>query len=173
LDQIRDSFPATAKLFSLTIIEHLRDGLLNAVTVPRRDTCVVTIDCECDPGQPGSRRMSGSGRPMIDAANGRISESGLKALRILPQVMQQPGQLRLVSEAQRFTESASKRSHLAQVVSQSLPPTRVRIRATICKGGCMGVVIHGPVRIEVSSKTHLPWVYLREIISGRVGQKLS
>jgi hypothetical protein len=110
---------------------------------------------------------------MIDAANSRISESGLKALRILPQVMQQPGQLRLVSEAQRFTESASKRSHLAQVVSQSLPPTLVRIRATICKGGRMGVIIHSPRRNEVSSTTPLPWVYLREMITDRVGQKLS
>jgi hypothetical protein len=44
------SFTATAKVLSLTIIKHLGDGLLNAVTVPRRNTCVVTINCESDSG---------------------------------------------------------------------------------------------------------------------------
>jgi hypothetical protein len=61
--------------------------------------------------------MGSSSGPVIDPPNRRIPESGLKALRILPQVMQQSRQLRLVAEAKRFTESASKRSHLAQVVT--------------------------------------------------------
>jgi hypothetical protein len=173
LDQLRHRFPATAKLLALTLtlVIHFRDGLPDAVTIPCRNTRVVTIDCERNVGEPSSDCMGSSSRPVIDTANGRIPKSGLETLGILSQVMHQTRHLRLISEAERLTESSSQGRHLAKVVGQRLPAARVRVRPAIRQGGCMRVKIHGPTRIEAS--TPFPQVYLREILSGRLGQKLS
>ncbi len=66
-------------------------------------------------------RLHGARRPMVDAANGWISEPLLKSFRILSKIMQQPGQFRFGAKAERCSKFFRQQRDVAKMLGEQLP----------------------------------------------------
>src|SRR5947199_8883221 len=88
--------------------------------------------------------MGRSRRPMIDAANSRITESRLKPLRVFSQIMQQAREFDLRSEAKWSGELLRFIGHLAEMCGKWLPIALIGIGLSVRQGGCVREVFsHG------------------------------
>ena len=59
--------------------------------------------------------------PVVDAVDPRISQPGLKTIRVFPQIMQQAGQLGLLGQTERLSKLLCQLPHVAEMILQQLP----------------------------------------------------
>jgi hypothetical protein len=111
---------------------------------------MVSVNRKCRRPCIQLRSTCGTCGPVINAANGGVTEARLKAIRILPQIVQEAGHFAFPSTAKRFAEATRHISDIAKVDAQLLPILPIWIICSVDHNRSVCVIVHTPVEQQSS-----------------------